>query len=353
MNKTLCLVAMALLILATGCNQQKFKKAEDGTEYKVISNTSGKKAVAGDVMEMNMYAKYNDSLLYNSVDASSPRFIPYDTVSLPPYFREIHEGDSLVIRQSTDSLLKYGQSAPFMKKGEYVYRTFKIVKLFPSKEAADSAAKPFEAGAKLYNNKKVVESIEKEIADNDSLVKADDKIITDFMAKNNLKGTKTKWGTYVVIDTPGTGPMLGDTDVAVVNYTGRTFNDSTFDSNTNPKFGHPEPLYVDMSEYRVIPGWIDGLKLMQKGSKGKIIVPSYLGYGKNGMPPRIEPNSNLVFDVAVTDVVNQQQYQVEQAKQQQQMMQQREMMQRMQQQMQQQRQQQQQQQNPSAPPAGK
>lgn len=348
MNKSLCLVAAALLILATGCNEQKFKKAEDGSEYKVISNSNGKKAAPGDFMEVNMYAKYKDSLLFSSIDASAPRFLPYDTVQLPPYFKEVHEGDSLVIRQSTDSLIKYGQAAPFMGKGQYVYRTFKIVKLFPSKEAADSAAKPFEAAAKVYNNKKVVESIEKEIADNDSLVKADDKIIADYMAKNNLKGNKTKWGTYVVIETPGTGPMISDTDVAVVNYTGRTFNDSTFDSNTNPKFGHPEPLYVNMSEYQVIPGWIDGLKLMQKGSKGKIIVPSYLAYGKNGAPPRIAPNSNLVFDVEVTDIVNQEQYQQEMEKQQQQMMQQREMMQRMQQQMQQQRQQQQ---KPSAPPS--
>jgi FKBP-type peptidyl-prolyl cis-trans isomerase FkpA len=350
MNKSLSLVATALIIFATGCNEQKFQKAADGSEYKVITNSNGKKAVAGDFMEVNVIAKYKDSVLFSSIEASSPRFLPYDTVQLPPYFKQVHEGDSLVIRQSTDSIIKYGQAAPFMQKGQYVYQTFKIVKLFPSKEAADSASKPFEAAAKIYNNKKAIANVEKDIADNDSLVKADDKLITDYMAKNNLKGTKTKWGTYVVIEKPGTGPMIGDTDVAVVNYTGRTFNDSTFDSNTDPKFGHPQPLYVNMSEYgRLIPGWIDGLHLMQKGSKGKLIVPSYLGYGKSGRPPRIEPNENLVFDMEVTDVVNQAQYEQEMEKEQQQMMQQREMMQRMQQQMQQQRQQQQQQ--PSAPPS--
>lgn len=346
MNKSLCLVAAALVILATGCNEQKFKKAADGSEYKVITNSGGKKAVPGEFMEVNIVAKYKDSTLFSSVEASQPRFLPYDTVQLPPYFKEVHEGDSLVIRQSTDSVIKYGQAAPFMQKGQYIYQTFKIVKLFPSKEAADSAEKTFEASAKVYNNKKVVEKIEKEIADNDSLVKADDKAIQDYMAKNNLKGNKTKWGTYVVIETPGSGPMIGDTDVAVVNYTGRTLNDSTFDSNIDPKFGHPEPLYVNMSEYRVIPGWIDGLKLMQKGSKGKILIPSYLGYGKNGAPPRIAPNSNLVFDIEVTDIVNQQKYEQEMEKQQQQMMQQREMMQKMQEQMQKQ-----QQQKPSAPPS--
>ncbi len=342
MNKTICLIAAAFIFLVSGCNEQKFIKDADGTEHKIIRNSNGKKAVAGDFMEVNITAKYKDSVLFSSQESSQPRFIPFDTVQMPPYFKEVHEGDSLVIRQSTDSIIKSGQAAPFMQKGQYIVQTFKIVKIFPSKEAADSAAKPFEAAAKVYNKKKADTQIEKEIATNDSLVKADDKIITDYMAKTNLKGTKTKWGTYVVIDSAGTGAVIGDNDVAVVNYTGRTFNDSTFDSNTNPKFGHPEPLYVDMSEYRVIPGWIDGLKLMQKGSVGKIIVPSYLAYGAGGRPPKIGPNENLVFDIKVTDVVDQEAYQKEQEKQQQQMQMQRQMMEQMQKQMQQQQQQKQQ-----------
>lgn len=346
MNKTLCLVAAAFLLIASGCNEQKFKKDKDGSEYKIIRNDNGKKAVAGDFMQVNILVKYKDSVLFSSLESSQPRFVPFDTVQLPPYFKDVHEGDSLVIRQSTDSIMKYGQGQPFMQKGEYIYQSFKFAKLFPSKAAADSAAKPFEAAAKKINNKKAIEQIEKEISSNDSLVKADDKIIQDYMTKNNLKGNKTKWGTYVVIDSAGTGPMIGENDVAVVNYTGRGFDDSTFDSNTNAKFGHVEPLYVDMSGWRVMPGWIDGLKLMQKGSKGKIIVPSYLAYGKAGRAPKIGPDQNLVFDIKVTDVVGQEAYAKEMERQQQQMQQQRQMMEQMQKQMQQQ-------QRPSAPPSGK
>ena len=76
---------------------------------------------------------------------------------------------------------------------------------------------------------------------------------------------------------------------------------------------------------------------MQKGSVGKIIIPSYLAYGKNGAPPKIGPDQNLVFDIQVTDVLTPEQYQQKMEAQQ-------KMMQMMQQQMQQQ--QQQQQQNP-------
>jgi FKBP-type peptidyl-prolyl cis-trans isomerase len=354
MNKSICLVAAAFLLLATGCQQQDFKKAPDGSEYKVIRNSGGQKAKDGDIMLVYAYARYKDNkidtLLFSSVQRSMPRFLPYDTMQLPPYFKEIHEGDSLVLRQSTDSLIKYGQAPPYMQKGNYVIQSFKIEKLLPSREAADSVAKTYEAKAKVITRQMAIEKVEKDIANNDSLVKADDKAIQDYMAKNKLTGQKTKWGTYVVIDSAGTGPAISDSDVAVVEYTGRTFDDSTFDSNTNPKFGHPQPLDVDMSAYRVIPGWIDGLKMMHKGAKGKILIPSYLGYGANGIPPKIAPNSNLVFDIKVTDVLNQQQYQEVLDKQQKQMEQQRQMMQQLQQM---QKQQQQQKQNHQAPPQGK
>jgi FKBP-type peptidyl-prolyl cis-trans isomerase len=328
MNKSLCLAAVIIVIAASGCNDQRFKKEKDGTEYKIIRASNGKLAVAGDYMEINTLAKYKDSVLYSSMDYSTPRFIPYDTVQMPPYFREVHEGDSLVIRQSTDSILKHGPGAPWMQRGEFITQSFKIVKLFPNKAAADSAAGPFEATAKIISSKKAEEAIEKEIAKDTALVRKDDAEIKDYMVKNHLAGTKTAWGTYVILDSAGSGATLSPNDIAVVNYTGRTFNDSTFDSNTDKKFNHEQPLYIDMNDYSVIiPGWIDGLKQMKKGSKGKLIIPSYLGYGANGRPPKIGPNENLVFDIEVTDVVGQHQYQEEMKRQQMQMQLQREIMQ--------------------------
>jgi FKBP-type peptidyl-prolyl cis-trans isomerase FkpA len=351
MNKSLCLVAAAFIILASGCKEQEFKKSPDGSEYKIFGNENGKKAVKGDFIQLNILAKYKDSVLFSSIDNSMPRFIPFDTSKLPPFFKEIHEGDSLVIRESTDTLIKKGSSAPFMQKGQFIYQSFKVVKLFSTKEAADSVAKTFVGASKAIAYKKAVEQIEKDIAANAPLVKEDDKLIADFLAKNNIKANKTAWGTYVSITTPGTGQNISQNDVAVVNYTGKTFKDSTFDSNTDSSFQHVEPLEVDMSQFTVMPGWIDGLKMMQKGSKGKIIIPSYLAYGKNGRAPKIGPDENLVFDIDVTDVISQDQYQKDMEEKQKMMqMRQQEMQQKMMEQMQKQRQNQEKQ---PAPPKGK
>jgi FKBP-type peptidyl-prolyl cis-trans isomerase FkpA len=343
MSKSLSLAVLSLLILAMGCTSQKFKKTKDGSEYKVIRDENAARAVKGNFIELNILAKYKDSVLFSSVESSAPRFIPYDTAALPPFYKDVYAGDSLIIRQSTDSIIKGGQGAPWMQKGQYIYQTFKIVKLFPNKEAADSVAKTFEAVARAKAYKKTSENIEKEMAKNAAQVREDDKGITDYLNKNNIKANRTPWGTYVSITTPGSGPNINENDVVVINYTGKTFKDTTFDSNTDKKFNHTEPLYVDMGEFRVIPGWIDGLKLMQKGSKGKLIIPSFLAYGKNGAPPKVGPNENLVFDIEVTDVLTRDQYQKDMEGKQRLMQQQQQMMrQQMQQQMQQQRQQQQQ-----------
>lgn len=335
MNKSIFLAAAVIMVLGAGCAEQEFKKAPDGSEYKLFKNESGKKAVKGNVLELNITAKYKDSVLFNSDDDGMPRFVPFDTATLPPFFKEVSEGDSLVIRQSTDTIMKTGQGAPWMQKGQYIYQTFKVAKVFPDAQSADSTAKAYAPAAKAKGYKKTVETIEKDLATNADQVKKDDQVIEDYINKNNLKAEKSPWGVYVVTTTAGTGPKLTQNDVAVINYTGKTLNDSAFDSNTDPKFDHVEPLYVDMGTFRVIPGWIDGLKMMQKGSVGKLIIPSSVGYGKRGSPPKIGPDENLVFDVAVTDIISQDQYQKEMEAKQQAMQQQQEMM---QQQMQQQQQ---------------
>ena len=324
MNKSLFLVALGFIMVATGCNESRFQKADDGSEYKIEVNKNGTLAAPGNILQLEVLAKYGDSILHSTVEYGMPSFVPYDTVNLPKFFRTIHEGDSVTIKEATDSIIAKNQAAPWIKAGKFIITGIKVVKVLPNKEAADSIMKTFEPRAKGIAYDKAVSKIKEEMTKNDAQMKTDDKIITDYLASKNLTNAKkTDWGVYTIITTPG-----------------KSFQDSTFDSNTDKKFEHMQPLYVDMGEFRVIPGWIDGLKQFNKGAKGKIVIPSSLAYGLNGAPPKIKPNENIVFDIEVTDIITQEAYQKQMEEQQ-------KMMQMMQQQMQQQQQQQQ------APPAGK
>ena len=62
----------------------------------------------------------------------------------------MNEGDSLVHPNFYRYSYKKDKSAPFMKKGQFIYQYFKVVKLFSNKEEADAVAKTFEDGCKSH-----------------------------------------------------------------------------------------------------------------------------------------------------------------------------------------------------------
>ena len=331
-------IGITSLVFLSSCTEQT-KKFTDGTEYKVISDSKGIKIANGNFIEVEILKKYKDSVIYDSREIM-PQFGLYDTAQFPPLFKvifkDVRVGDSVFTKNLVDSVYKAGNMPPFAKKGEYEITTYKFVNVFTTKEQTDSAYNKWLPLAKVRSAKKMNEQILADLKTNAPQLKTDDKILSDYMTANKLTGTKAPWGTYVVITTPGTGENLTDSSIAVVNYTGRTLADTVFDSNTDAKFGHKQPINVDLSQIStVILGWNDGLKQMKKGSKGKLLIPSSLGYGKTGNGEKIKPNENLIFDIEVVDVITPEQYKMQQMQQQQKMMQMQQMQQKMQQQQQQ------------------
>ncbi len=91
----------------------------------------------------------------------------------------------------------------------------------------------------------------------------------------------------------GSGKAAKTGSALTVNYVGVLFKGGQeFDSSwkTGKLFG-PFPL----GKGAVIPGWDQGLVGMKVGGRRELIIPSGLGYGKQGSPPKIGPNAALVF----------------------------------------------------------
>jgi FKBP-type peptidyl-prolyl cis-trans isomerase FklB len=53
----------------------------------------------------------------------------------------------------------------------------------------------------------------------------------------------------------------------------------------------------------VIDGWAEALQKMKEGSKWRLFIPADLAYGEKGAAGLIGPNSVLVFDVELIEIV--------------------------------------------------
>lgn len=95
----------------------------------------------------------------------------------------------------------------------------------------------------------------------------------------------------------GTGAKPTANDKVKCHYHGTLINGTVFDSSVQ----RSEPAVFGVSQ--VIPGWVEALQLMPVGSKWRLFIPSNLAYGENGAGNLIEPNSTLIFDVELLDIV--------------------------------------------------
>ena len=104
----------------------------------------------------------------------------------------------------------------------------------------------------------------------------------------------------IVATGPSDGPHPQKGDEVKVDYTGSLLSGSVFDSTHAT--GAPAVLKMD----HLIPAWMEALPKMRPGDEWLIYAPPKLGYGANGHPPVIPPNSVLVFDVKLLGVLQSQ-----------------------------------------------
>jgi len=290
-------------------------------EYKIVREGGTRSLAYGNYMQLHVkqvYSDISDTILIDTRE-TMPRTQIFDSVSTPiGYYnmiRQLKNGDSLVIRILAENAFKNSpvDMPSYLKTGRYLYTHVKLLNIFSTSEEADSAntAETIMAKPRMYQ--KQMAEVEKSVAANKLQIEKDSKIISDYLARNNIKATKTAWGTYISIIKEGLGEKIDSTKIVKVNYTGRNLvSGKVFDSNTDPKFMHVNPLEVNMGEFGIIFGWIDALLHLKKGTKATIYVPSSLAYGESGNGERIKPNENLIFNISVLDVFSEAEYMLKQ-----------------------------------------
>lgn len=112
---------------------------------------------------------------------------------------------------------------------------------------------------------------------------------------NNKSVYTTKSGLKYRKIKDGNGKKPKATDRVKVHYTGKLIDGTTFDSSVD----RGQPITFALNE--VIPGWTEGLQLMDEGSKYMLYIPYNLGYGMRDMG-NIPAGSTLVFEVELLEI---------------------------------------------------
>jgi FKBP-type peptidyl-prolyl cis-trans isomerase len=124
---------------------------------------------------------------------------------------------------------------------------------------------------------------------------------TAFLNENKGKSgvQTTPSGLQYQVLTEGTGPKPKASDTVTVNYRGTLIDGTQFDSS----YDRGQPVTFPLNG--VIPGWTEGLQLMNVGSKYKFFIPSELAYGERSPSQDIPPNSTLIFEVELISIGDQ------------------------------------------------
>jgi peptidyl-prolyl cis-trans isomerase A (cyclophilin A) len=109
---------------------------------------------------------------------------------------------------------------------------------------------------------------------------------------------KTASGLMYIIHEEGNGPKPTAGQNVKVHYELKLADGVVVDSS----YSRGTPLEIPIGVGRVIPGWDEGIQLLNEGSKATLIVPSELGYGPSGAGGVIPPNATLIFKVELVQV---------------------------------------------------
>jgi FKBP-type peptidyl-prolyl cis-trans isomerase FkpA len=109
----------------------------------------------------------------------------------------------------------------------------------------------------------------------------------------------TAMGIYYIVHEEGEGPLAQEGDSLSLEYVGYLLGGMIFDASSSHYEDGSWEFVFNTDE--LIPGFADGITLLNKGAIIDMIIPSQYAYGEKGQGP-IEPFTTLLFTAKLHDL---------------------------------------------------
>jgi FKBP-type peptidyl-prolyl cis-trans isomerase FkpA len=292
MNNNLLFSLLCVLFIAGCSSEGKRIKSPSGYEYQVVRKGGSEPIPVNSYVFFNMSLTQKDSVLQSTATMGKPSILKVmddnksygQLKALVDIIATLHEGDSLHFFFPMDSFEKVPPGMEGFKE-PMVYKVGIV-------DVMDETH--FEAHSDSIQKEQ--EKVRQVVRDRLPEIEAFTKTTYDAYKKGELasKMQTTPSGLRYIVHQEGDGAKPVKGDQVSVHYYGMLDADAEM-FDTSFKGGQPYQFPLGMGQ--VIPGWDEGLLLLNKGSKATLFIPASLAYGAAGSPPVIPENADLIFYV--------------------------------------------------------
>jgi FKBP-type peptidyl-prolyl cis-trans isomerase FkpA len=300
------IVLIGLLLVCMACSNEK--ETTSGQKFTVLRKGDGVKLDSGKYLILSMVFKDGKDSVWNDTRKNGVPAIIQMQMPVPAgdgvleAVMMMSKGDSIMLKVPARSLFQ---------------NTFKS----PMPNSVDSASFfTFNMGLtdvlgaeefQKFQDKMVAKQNEEYAKQQTEQLSIDLGIIDNYLKEKGITAQTTESGLRYVMVKAGSGENAISGQSASINYAGYLLSGKLFDSNieevarkTNTfTEGRPyEPYDVVVDASQVIQGWHEAIKLMKKGSKMTVYIPSTLAYGNRKRSEDIPENTILSFEMELTDL---------------------------------------------------
>jgi peptidylprolyl isomerase len=265
MKRTLS-IAFVMLAFIAGAQEKaksikvkkpKTVKTASGLEYTITEKGSGKKPQNGDKVKVHYTGKLTNDTVF---DSSVGRGQPF----------EFKLGAGQVIKGWDEAFL-------LLQEGDKA-----TIKFGPELGYGSQAMGKIPSNSTLIFDVQLLEVIEG---------------IKPFDVKGKDTVTTASGLKFILVSPNKTGEQAVNGSKVTANYSAFFMDGKMFDSSIE----RGQPLKANIGKGQLFTGLEEGLSMMRKGEKARMIIPSKLAFGDKGNGP-IPANTDIIFDIELTDV---------------------------------------------------